>query len=111
VSEKPLFGVFEHENKPYWSGPNYPEHFPEDEQPLTQYPVVVLLECCDFDDGDGWGREGVEAHATVLDEFLHDVGAGDSTYGVLVRVENAENLLWLLRNHELAQEELKPLYE
>lgn len=49
------FGFFEHDGRAYWSGPNFPEHQPEDEQPVPKFPVTTQLLCADFRDGNGWG--------------------------------------------------------
>lgn len=107
--QKPVYGYFANKGRAYWSGPDFPNHYPEDEQPVPQYPVVTQFKCCDFDDGNGWGQADVEKHAKVLDSFLYDVGAGDTTYVVTVEVATEADLLWLLEAHEACDEECDPL--
>lgn len=103
------FGFFEHDGRAYWSGPNFPEHQPEDEQPVPKFPVTTQLLCADFRDGNGWGRADVEAHAEVLDAFLYDVSHSSETYAVAVRVANEADLLHLLRRYEPPEKEVGPL--
>lgn len=97
-------GFFEHNNRACWCGTSYPNHDSTDEQHVEQYPVVTQFLCFDSGNGNGWGREGVEAHAELLEDFLHDVGSGDSTQAVTVRVHNENDLLWLLRHHQACDE-------
>jgi hypothetical protein len=105
------FGLFEHDGRVYWSGPNFPDHQPEDEQPLPldKYPVTTQLLCADHREGYGWGRHRVEAHAEVLDDFLYDVRASSETQAVTVKVANEADLLYLLRCFEVPEKRVSPL--
>ena len=105
--EPATFGLFVHEGTVYWSGPNYPNHQPEDEQPFTNFPVVVAVEGVDCHDGNGWGRAALEEYATVLEAYLYDVGNGHENYVVLAEFETAEDLLAAAKEFEF----LEKLYE
>lgn len=103
------YGLFTHGNEVWWCGPDFPNHTPEDEQRFTNYPVEVFLDCCDAQDGRGWGLDFVERHAKVLDSFLRNVGPGHEDYAVRVRVNNESDLLALVTECELLEEQPEPL--
>lgn len=105
----PRYDLFEHEGRVYECGPAYPNHTAEDERPLTAYPVEVMLDCRDVGDGEGWGRSRVAQHAEVLDSYLYDVGSEEEYYAVTVRVASEQDLLALLRYHDLLGSKPKPL--
>lgn len=93
MKHSPTLGLFIHNNQVWWSGPNFPNHHPEDEQPFTDFPVVTAVEGVDFHEGDGWGRAQLSQHATVLEAYRYDVGSGHENHVVVAEFKTAEDLL------------------
>jgi hypothetical protein len=107
--QKPTLGLFVRENEVFWCGPNFPDHYPEDEQPFTDFPVVVAVEGIDVHDGNGWGRAALEEYADVLEAYLYNVGNGHENYVVLAEFETVEDLLSAEKEFEFLDELYKEL--
>src|SRR4051812_19738815 len=74
------------------------------------WPVRVWITATDSRDGDGWGRSRIERLGTIVEDYEHDVGAGDETRAVLVEVTNAKALRRLMLEFQYEDRVPKPLY-
>lgn len=99
----PRFGLFEHDGRVFCCGENYPNHMPEDERPLSsdEFPVTVLVDAVDVQDGDGWGRSALEGLGTINDHYMCNVGAGEVMFAVSVTFPDEKNLLRALSSFDL----------
>jgi hypothetical protein len=58
-----------------------------------QYPLTVVLKCCDTQEGDGWGRSELDKHGVIHDAYLCGIGRDECYYAVLVTFNTKEALL------------------
>lgn len=101
-----LFVHDENNNEVWAAGPDFPNHYPEDEHRFTDWPVVALFEFTDS--GNGWGR-GVEKHAEILATYISNV-SDETTYAVLCRIKSEEDFLSICQVSDICDQIPKPLY-
>jgi len=61
------------------------------------WPVPILIEAIDFQDGDGWDREDIASHGTILGSYRVPGGITQIPYAVLVDVASPKDFAALDR--------------
>ena len=61
-----------------------------------QYPLTVLLGCCDVQEGTGWGKNEIDTRGAIHDDYLYSIGSPECRYAVLVTFDTKEALLEVL---------------
>ncbi len=96
--EDPVFGLFEFKDRVLRMDPET-----EEKSEFTGFPCKVWFLAIDFQDGCGWNRPYFERDGEVLEHYLHDVGARDTTEAVLCRVNSAEAFCFLAKRVDVAE--------
>jgi len=101
---KPNFNLFLHEGE-VWETANPGTDDEVERKYEGPWPVRAFFTSCDCGDGHGWQIDAFRERGQIVDDYLHDVGAGDATYAVLVDVKSPEAFVALCGQFNLEDSE------